>query len=147
MLGPPESQQQEADNALQSLLTQMLPGLDVAPEGAVGSSAPPAAAAAGSPATAGSTATANGTNGAGDASAVEGTEQQDAVLLSALACPLTGQPPQDPVLAPDGRTYERSALAAWLEKAPVSPVTGLPLVSAALRPNHTVMQLLQTLGC
>ena len=51
------------------------------------------------------------------------------------------------MLAADGWTYERSALAAWLEKAPVSPVTGLPLASAAVRPNHTVMQLLQMLGC
>ena len=72
----------------------------------------------------------------------------DPALLAALHCPLTGSLLQDPVLAADGHTYERSAVQAWLVAAggaaAVSPVTGRPLTSHALRTNHAVKQLLES---
>ena len=73
----------------------------------------------------------------------------DPALLAALHCPLTGSLLQDPVLAADGYTYERSAVQAWLVAAggaaAVSPMTGQPLTSHAIRTNHAVRQLLDSL--
>ena len=47
----------------------------------------------------------------------------------------------DPVLAADGFTYDRAAIAAWFAaRGPVSMVTGAPLAggSTALVPNKAV---------
>lgn len=41
----------------------------------------------------------------------------------------------DPVVAADGRTYERSAMEAWLQQHHVSPVTGHHLLHTILVPN------------
>lgn len=41
----------------------------------------------------------------------------------------------DPVVAADGRTYERSAMQSWLQRHLVSPVTGDPLLHPRLVPN------------
>jgi hypothetical protein len=47
---------------------------------------------------------------------------------------------QDPViLAGDGFCYERDAIANWLRRGTRrSPMTGAPLASDALVPNHTL---------
>ena len=48
----------------------------------------------------------------------------------------------DPVVAADGHTYERRAITKWFEASkdatPISPLTGQPLDSKALLPNHTL---------
>lgn len=41
----------------------------------------------------------------------------------------------DPVIAGDGHTYERVAIAAWLERQHTSPVTQAPLPHPRLVPN------------
>lgn len=51
---------------------------------------------------------------------------------------------QDPVVAADGFTYERSHIQQWLEKSQLSPVTGQPLPHTALTPNNTLAALLQS---
>lgn len=47
---------------------------------------------------------------------------------------------RDPVIATDGFTYERSAIAAWLARSATSPMTNLPLPNEFWRliPNRTV---------
>jgi hypothetical protein len=47
---------------------------------------------------------------------------------------------RDPVIATDGFTYERSAIAAWLARSATSPMTILPLPDDFWRliPNWTV---------
>ena len=50
-------------------------------------------------------------------------------------CPITLAVMHDPVLAADGSTYERDAIAHWIEQVPRSPLTNLPLASAALVPD------------
>ena len=51
---------------------------------------------------------------------------------------------RDPVVAADGHTYERAAIAAWIERQaaagrpPRSPMTNERLAGAALVPNHVV---------
>ena len=42
-------------------------------------------------------------------------------------CPITQEPIQDPVFAPDFYTYERSALEQWLRTNPTSPITRQPM--------------------
>ena len=44
--------------------------------------------------------------------------------------------------APDGHTYERAAIEAWLSASPTSPKTGEVLESTTLIPNHSVRQLI-----
>ena len=39
-------------------------------------------------------------------------------------CPITTELPVDPVVAEDGNTYERTAIAKWVEENPRSPITG-----------------------
>lgn len=47
---------------------------------------------------------------------------------------------RNPVIATDGFTYERSAIAAWIARNPTSPMTNLPLTGEYRRliPNRTV---------
>lgn len=58
---------------------------------------------------------------------------------------------RDPVVAPDGHTYERSAIQAWLERCaaegrpPRSPLTNEPLEGAGLVPNRVVRAAMQEL--
>ncbi|CAG9320662.1 unnamed protein product [Blepharisma stoltei] len=39
-------------------------------------------------------------------------------------CPITQEIMEDPVVAADGRTYERAAIMHWFERNDISPVTG-----------------------
>ena len=52
-------------------------------------------------------------------------------------CPTTQETFQDPVVAADGHTYERTAIERWFaERNRTSPLTGARLPSTALLPNH-----------
>ena len=46
-----------------------------------------------------------------------------------LMCPITYQLPLDPVMAEDGKIYERTAIEDWLKQHQRSPVTNLPMGS------------------
>ncbi|GAQ88943.1 U box domain containing protein [Klebsormidium nitens] len=61
-------------------------------------------------------------------------------FVEMLECPITRQIMRDPVIATDGFTYERSAIAAWLARSPTSPMTNLRLPGDwwQLIPNRTV---------
>lgn len=49
----------------------------------------------------------------------------------------------DPVLLlADSHTYERSAIKAWLSDHSTSPVTGQPLASEDLVPNHALRSII-----
>ena len=56
-------------------------------------------------------------------------------------CPITYTVMSDPVMAADGRSYERAAIQKWLDDHPGavnSPMSGAPLASRELRPNLTL---------
>jgi hypothetical protein len=54
---------------------------------------------------------------------------------------------QDPVVAADGYTYERSMIAAWLARGnPRSPLTNEPMESTALFPNHSLRSAIMEWG-
>ena len=44
----------------------------------------------------------------------------------------------DPVIAGDGHTYERFAIAQWLETNHTSPITQAPLPQPRLVPNRLI---------
>jgi hypothetical protein len=51
-------------------------------------------------------------------------------------CPITQQRFQDPVVAADGHTYERTAIRRWLARHNTSPMTREQLDNTVLIPNH-----------
>jgi len=68
-----------------------------------------------------------------------------------LLCPITYELPEDPALADDGWTYERTAIARWQDEkrrndtCANSPMTGVPLERETLTPNFTVKKLIALL--
>ncbi|XP_061609355.1 WD repeat, SAM and U-box domain-containing protein 1 [Phyllopteryx taeniolatus] len=54
-------------------------------------------------------------------------------------CPITRELMREPVLAADGYSYEKEAIAMWIStKNRSSPMTNLPLLTTLLTPNHTL---------
>lgn len=51
----------------------------------------------------------------------------------------------DPVMISDGtgHSYERRAIQAWLRSHDTSPITGAPLPSKTLVPNHALRNLIE----
>ncbi|CAF1528862.1 unnamed protein product [Rotaria sp. Silwood1] len=58
-----------------------------------------------------------------------------------LRCPITYELFRDPVLAPDGHTYERHAIEQWIQNHGTSPITRQPLFVEQLYPNRKVKEL------
>ena len=54
-------------------------------------------------------------------------------------CPILGDVMEDPVIAMDGHTYERAAIATWYARSDRSPMTNLP-IPATLIPNIAIRQ-------
>ena len=53
-------------------------------------------------------------------------------------CALSGVLMSDPVFTADGFSYERSAIAEWLQTSDTSPATGLRLNTLTLTPNYAL---------
>jgi Mg-chelatase subunit ChlD len=53
---------------------------------------------------------------------------------------------KDPVVMPDGHTYERSAISKALSRNPISPITRQPMTIADARPNYALKSLIQSLN-
>jgi len=76
--------------------------------------------------------------------------QREQTMQAEMVQPLHGDEPKDfvccitqalmsdPVIAADGHSYERRAIAEWLARKRVSPKTNLPLPTTALLPNHAL---------
>jgi hypothetical protein len=73
-------------------------------------------------------------------------QQQAQGAPAEFLCPLTRALMRDPVVAADGFTYERAAIAAWLAQHGASPLTRRPLPSRELLPNLTMRAAIQLLG-
>jgi hypothetical protein len=61
-------------------------------------------------------------------------------------CPITLQVMRDPVIGPDGHTYERSAISEWLAYNDTSPVTRQRMQGTNLIPNIALRNLIQASG-
>lgn len=73
----------------------------------------------------------------------EDEEDEGDALPGMPCCPITGEPMINPVVAADGHTYERSAIARWLQTSDKSPLTGAVLVHKDLVPNYMLVSSLQ----
>ncbi len=51
-------------------------------------------------------------------------------------CPITAETMKDPVIDPEGNSYERAAIEEWLARNATSPVTRAPLRACQLVPNR-----------
>ena len=60
-------------------------------------------------------------------------------------CPITMQLMQDPVIGPDGHTYERSAITQWLSSNSISPITRQPMSSRTLTPNIALRNTIEAM--
>jgi hypothetical protein len=80
-----------------------------------------------------------------DGSAGSGGGSSDAPLdaPAEFTCLLTHGVMQDPVMDPEGNTYERRAIEQWLQVKPESPVTRAPMTSAQLIPNRALKSLIE----
>lgn len=58
-------------------------------------------------------------------------------------CPITLQLMTDPVIGPDGQTYERSAIEDWLRTNTISPITRQPMTSTTLIANIALRNTIQ----
>ena len=58
-------------------------------------------------------------------------------------CPITNDIMNDPVVASDGHSYERTAIQQWIARNPASPVTNEPLSSCELISNHNLRSQIQ----
>jgi len=78
---------------------------------------------------------------------MEEEEEEEDSKMPALpnmpSCPITGLPMIDPVVAADGHTYERYAIARWLRSSDKSPLTGSILPHKELVPNYGLLSSLQ----
>lgn len=63
--------------------------------------------------------------------------------LQSFYCPITAEVMEDPVEAPSGHTYERSAIEKWLAEGKLCPMTLTPLSISMLRPNKTLRQSIE----
>ena len=50
-------------------------------------------------------------------------------------CPITGDLLNDPVVDPEGHSYEKDAIMKWLDTKKISPMTRNPLFPFDLKPN------------
>jgi hypothetical protein len=70
-------------------------------------------------------------------------EDGEEALYGMPPCPITGFPMVEPVVAADGHTYEKSAIARWLRTSEKSPMTGQALLHKQLVPNYGLMSSVQ----
>ena len=81
---------------------------------------------------------------------VDDARREAAQQFNDFVCPITHEWMEDPVVASDGHTYDRSQITAWFvrcdqdNKAPTSPKTNAPLENTSLTPNHVLKSLMQT---
>ncbi|EFJ50679.1 hypothetical protein VOLCADRAFT_48964, partial [Volvox carteri f. nagariensis] len=62
-----------------------------------------------------------------------------------LLCPITTDLMEDPVVAADGHSYERDAIARWFAGRPgrpTSPLTGAVLPHTGLTPNYALRKII-----
>lgn len=84
---------------------------------------------------------------AGEAAATQELQRTKSAVDEAFAelvCPITQALPLDPVTAEDGKVYERSAIAEWLEKHQRSPLTNEPM-GTRLFPAVQVKSMIRTM--
>ena len=57
-----------------------------------------------------------------------------------LTCPITLVPMTDPVVCPEGHSFQRAAIMEWLGISKTNPVTRKRLIESDLRPNRALKE-------
>jgi len=79
-----------------------------------------------------------------EAGLVQEYELDNESIPNECFCPITQEIMEDPVIAQDGHTYERSAIKHWFGMGKrTSPKTNKILLSTELTPNYTMRSLIQ----
>ena len=68
------------------------------------------------------------------------SEDLNTLVLRTFTCPITTEIMVDPVICPDGHSFERVAIEAWLQSHSTNPVTRKPLTVAQLSPNRALKE-------
>ena len=55
-----------------------------------------------------------------------------------FCCPISGALMKDPVIAPDGHSYDRHSIIQWLANKAESPITRQPMTAQDLKPNRAL---------
>ena len=63
-----------------------------------------------------------------------------------MNCPITLCPMQDPVKAPDGHTYERTAIVQAIQTYGMSPLTRQPMRVEDLVTDYTLKKLIDEIS-
>mmetsp|Transcript_14539 Transcript_14539/g.40104 ORF Transcript_14539/g.40104 Transcript_14539/m.40104 type:complete len:195 (+) Transcript_14539:267-851(+) len=74
---------------------------------------------------------------------LDGNDRTEA-LPGMPPCPITGEPMVEPVVAPDGHTYEKVAIRRWLTTSDKSPLTGSVLAHNNLVPNYGLISSVES---
>jgi hypothetical protein len=61
----------------------------------------------------------------------------------ALNCPITGDVMEDPLIFPDGYTYEKSAIETWLRSHSQSPFTRQRMTMDQGMPNRAIRTMIE----
>lgn len=64
------------------------------------------------------------------------------IAMDISCCPITLCAINDPVVAADGHTYDRSAIEDWMSRNATSPLTGEPLLHKSLVPNFAFRSMM-----
>eukprot|EP00977_Amphora_coffeiformis_P004964 scaffold1058_cov163-Amphora_coffeaeformis.AAC.4 len=78
-----------------------------------------------------------------DENDIDDNDTDRSILPNMPVCPISQEPMKDPVVAADGHTYERSAIARWLATSDKSPLTGAILPHKELVPNYMLLSSLR----
>ena len=65
------------------------------------------------------------------------------IAVEAGICPITGERMVDPVIDPEGNSYERAAIEQWLSTHDTSPITRTDLAVTDLTPNRALREALE----
>ena len=60
-------------------------------------------------------------------------------------CPITGELMVDPVVDPDGHSYDKVAILKWLDTKKISPLTRNVLIASDLRPNLSLKNCIEAI--
>lgn len=74
------------------------------------------------------------------------TNHMEDIVDPTFICPITQDIMKDPVVAADGRTYERAAIVEWINKEHRSPITNAALSVEFLVPNFSLRDIMEKAG-
>ena len=61
-------------------------------------------------------------------------------------CPITQEPMVEPVIDPEGNSYEKSAIMEWVSQHHDSPITRSQLNESDLAPNRALIELIEAMS-